>query len=127
MNIIPWLLAVGTARHYAWSIFPDELAGMASKGLGGAAILALLYTVWKLAPKSRALAALLLWWAWEESQVAICSALYILKPWEVAPGQAICSALVGLDMGAIGILAVAIMVLHTVKVTSNKDARNVQK
>ena len=39
------LLAVGTARQYAWLAFPDELRGMASKGLGSLAALFLLALV----------------------------------------------------------------------------------
>ncbi len=109
MNLICALLLVGVVRHYGYQIAPPELAGMVSKGLGGTAILALLAIVWLRSGRSRMLAAVLLWWAWEESQVAVCSALYVWRPWKVEPGQAICSALAGLNIDAIGIIAIALL------------------
>jgi hypothetical protein len=42
------LLLVAGLRHYGWVQFPDELRGVASKGLGGVEVLALLALVWWL-------------------------------------------------------------------------------
>jgi hypothetical protein len=103
------LLLVGSVRHYAWQIVPPHLAGMVSKGLGGAAILCLLALLWCRTSKSRLLAGVMMWWAWEETQVVVCSALYAWRPWTVEPGQAMCSALTGLNLDAIGVLAVALL------------------
>ena len=64
--------------------------------------------MWHLKP-SKPLAWLLVWWAWEELQVALCALAYMRNPWDVLPGQAICSALVGMDIGAAGILALAVV------------------
>lgn len=109
------LFVVGAIRHYGYKLGSDEMAGMVSKGLGGAAILCLLAIVWLLCSaklrggKAKFLIAVMLWWAWEELQVVLCSALYVMEPWPVEPGQGICSARIGLDLDAIGILVVAIL------------------
>lgn len=91
---------------------------MASKGLGAMAILVLLAVVWFKSDRSKALGLILLWWAWEETQVAMCSVAYMHKPWSVEPGQAICHALTGLDLGALGVLFVAVLAYRTAPVSS---------
>lgn len=113
-----WLLAVGALRHYGWAHVPDQLAGIASKGLGGFAILVLLLTVWLQSSRSRALGAVLLWWAYEETQVVVCSAMYSFSPWPVEPGQAICSARAGIELGAFGIMIVAGVCWYLVRLYS---------
>ena len=111
-----WLLLIGAARHYLWPHFPVAMQGMASKGLGAMAILVLLAVVWFKSDRSKSLTAILLWWAWEETQVAMCSVAYMHSPWTVEPGQAICHALTGLDLGAFGILCVAVLAYRTAPV-----------
>jgi hypothetical protein len=100
------LFLVAAARHYLWPHFPPELQGMASKGLGACEVLALLAVVWELKP-SKPMAILLIWWVWEELQTALCSFAYMRQPWEVPPGVGICSAALGFNFDAAGILAVA--------------------
>lgn len=123
-----WLLLVGAARHYLWPHFPVAMQGMASKGLGAMAILILLAVVWWQSDRSRLLTAILLWWAWEETQVAMCSIAYMHAPWPVEPGQAICHALTGLDVGAFGVLFVAILSYRSIGVrhytTNSKGKRS---
>jgi hypothetical protein len=104
MNPAVGLLLVGASRHYLWPHFPDELQGMASKGLGAAAILALLGIVYV---SHKHAWPVLLWWAWEECQVLLCSVAYMVEPWHVEVGDGICSARFGFDIGAAGILFVA--------------------
>ena len=111
-----WLLLIGAARHYLWPHFPPELQGMASKGLGAVAILVLLAVVWFKSDRSKAMGLILLWWAWEETQVAMCSVAYMLSPWAVEPGQGICHALTGLDLGALGVLFVAVLAYRSAPV-----------
>ena len=89
---------------------------MASKGLGAVAILVLLAVVWFKSDRSKALGLILLWWAWEETQVAMCSVAYMLSPWAVEPGQGICHALTGLDLGALGVLFVAVLAYRSAPV-----------
>ena len=100
------LLAVGAFRNYAWLAVPDDLRGMASKGLGSIATLVLLGIVLHAKP-SKAVFYVVLWYAFMELQTVICSVWYLFEPWVVPVGQPICSAKVGFDLGAIGILAAA--------------------
>lgn len=124
MNLLAAALLVGALRHYGYQFAPPELAGIVSKGLGGAAILALLAMVWLRSDRSKMLAAVLLWWAWEETQVVVCSALYAWRPWHVEPGQGICSALSGLNMDSIGVLALALLAANaTAKVHRYKGKK----
>ena len=110
------LLLVLAMRQHAWAWAPVELAGVASKGLGSMAALVMLLLVYELAPvKSRLLAAVAMVYAWAETQTVICSAWYMVEPWPVAPGQAMCSAKLGFDLGAVGLMAVAILAHRTVK------------
>lgn len=70
----------------------------------------LLSAAYRVATHKRApLAGVLLWWAWEELQVVLCSVWFIFSPWPVEPGQAMCSAKAGFDIGALGILIVAVL------------------
>ncbi len=104
------LLLLGAARHYGWELFPQELKGMASKGLGGITVLVLLWAFWWQCKESLLLP-LFAWWSFEELQVIVCSGWYMLDPWPVLDGQAICSAKAGVDLGAFGILAVSLLVV----------------
>ena len=84
---------------------------MASKGLGGAALLATGWLVyWALAQVSRRwLLPVMALWSWFHLQTAFCSFYYIAAPWPVAPNQPVCSALVGLDLGAAAAVATAFL------------------
>lgn len=131
-SLLAGIFLLAAARHYGSQFFPVGFRGMASKGFGAATILVMMWVLYYAAPRAtvqldiparwrrlRALFARFLpltitplfwvfaWWTFEEAQVLLCSFAYIWRPWEVAPGQAICSALVGLDLGAIGICLVA--------------------
>ena len=96
---------------------PADLAGVASKGLGSLAALVLLLLVYELAPiRTRLLSAVALVYAWAETQTVVCTAWWIFDaPWPVEPGQAMCSAKAGFDLGAVGLLAVAILAHRTVR------------
>lgn len=100
------LAALLMVRHYVWDKFPPELQGHAWKLCSALCILGLLALLWQ----SR-------WWpvfavfAFEETQVAMCSAWYMVEPWHVPEGMATCSAKAGLDMGAIGVMLVAFAML----------------
>ena len=96
-------------RHYVWDKFPAELQGEAWKLTSAVCILGLLAMVWQAK-----------WWpvfavfAFEELQVAICSAWMMADPWPVPDGVATCSAKAGFDMGAIGVMFVAFVIWRTV-------------
>lgn len=111
-------LAAGALRHYLWARFPDDLQGMASKGLGALAILFLLAVVLGSSKAPKALVLVIAWWAWEECQVVLCSIAYMIEPWNVPPGVGICSAKTGLDIGALGILVVGYLAYYLVRTDS---------
>ena len=98
---------------------------MASKGLGAALVLVLLSVVYWLTDARGWLLAVLAVAAWYQLQTLICAAAYMLGPWAVQPGQGICSARVGFDLGALGLLAVAYVAWRLIPVISyrakNKD------
>lgn len=101
------LLLMGATRHYGWAFFDGPERALVSKACGALAIIFLLVVVWRQAG-TRWMLPILLWWAWEETQVALCSLWFIVEPWHVEPGQPMCSARLGFDLGALGIVCVAV-------------------
>ena len=104
-----FVLALGVLRHYGWVPFDPELRGIASKALGGLALLGVVPFLYKAYP-SRLMALVLAWWSFEALQILLCSIAYAIRPWEVPIGQSICSVGIGLDLGAIGVM-LAILLL----------------
>lgn len=125
--LVAALLLVAVARHYAWPLFEPGSRGMASKGLGAAAILVLMWTLYSHRP-GKPLLVVLLWWTFEEAQVLLCSVAWLSAPWAVPVGQPICSALVGLDLGAIGAAAVALIAARYLSIlTGDNTTKKEQK
>ena len=106
----PALLVTMSLRHYAWRWVPAEHAGDASKALGAAAALVLL---WLLSGYRKPGDTLAFWalalYATHEASAALCASWYIVAPWPIAVGQAMCSAKIGFDLGALGLLLVSIL------------------
>lgn len=100
------VLAAVLVRHYGWGLVSPELAGVASKMLGAMASLVFL-TLIASAWRSRIVWAACAYGAWEYGQTALCSAAYMVKPWPIDPGQPMCSAWVGFDVGFFGLLIAA--------------------
>ena len=104
------LLITMTLRHYAWRWVPADHAGEASKALGAVAALSLL---WLLAGYRRPGDGLAFWalalYALHEASAALCATWFIFAPWPILQGQAMCSAKLGFDLGALGLLLVAIL------------------
>ena len=102
------LLAAMALRHYAWRWVPAEHAGLVSKALGSVAALALL---WLLSGYRRPADKLAFWalvlYAIHEASAALCATWFIFDPWPILQGQALCSAKIGFDLGALGLLLVA--------------------
>lgn len=115
------LLLIGAWRHYGWALFDGPTRALVSKASGAAAIVCLLLIVWGM-QRSRLLGAVLLWWAWEELQVVLCSLRFIRDPWPVEPGQAMCSARFGFDIGAAGVLMVAVLAFKLIQQNANKES-----
>ncbi len=122
------LLAVLVTRHYAWDIAPPELAGVASKMLGALESLALLAVI-AYAYRHTAVWFVCCYGAWEHAQTAICSWAYLLQPWPVQPGEPMCTAATGIEIGAFG-LAMAAALLYWLNLSNlpvsltGKDSEN---
>ena len=108
------LLAIFVTRHWGWDFFPDDLKGLASKGLGGLALLAMVWVVYSLSPSRPALG-VVLFASVMELQVAICSFAFMRWPWPLMPGQPMCSAKVEFDLGSVGIVAVVWILVHIIR------------
>lgn len=98
------MLAAGAARHYGWAFAPEGTEGVASKGLGGALAALLVAVIYTLRP-SVPVAWVSAWLAWENAQIALCSLWWLFERWPLQPGVPMCSAHVGADLGAAGIVA----------------------
>jgi len=104
------LLALGASLHYGWSLFQPEHQAQVWNAAGAVARVSLLgAAVWHI--RSTAVLLVALWWMCEELLVAGCSIAFILKPWHINPGEAQCSALFQIDLGQIGALIVAVLLL----------------
>lgn len=102
------LLLIGAVRHYGWALAPEGTRALMSKGLAAVAMLCLLALLLRH-ERSRAVLLVAAWWAWEELQVALCSFWFIFDPWPIQPEQPMCSARAGFDIGALGIMVVALL------------------
>lgn len=103
-----FLLLVYAARHYGWLIADPELMGVASKALGSMAALCLISIIWWNLP-SKSICAVLGWYAFEELQTVACSIMYLENPWPIKPGESMCSARIGFDIGAVGAFAISFL------------------
>lgn len=117
-----FILALGVLRHYGWVPFDPELRGIASKALGGLALLGVVPFIWKAYPSSL-MACVLAWWSFEALQVLLCSIAWGISPWPVPVGQSICSVGIGLNLGAIGIMIAAILLWRLSTVKSDDTAQ----
>lgn len=106
----PVLLVIMALRHYAWRWVPVEHAGMVSKALGSVAALVLLWLLSSyLRPADKLAAWALVLYALHEASAVLCATWFIVAPWPIATGQAMCSAKIGFDLGALGLLLVALL------------------
>ena len=104
------ILAGVVALHYGWNLAPPEHQAQVWNIAGALARLVMLTAlVWRWRGLVTMLAGA--WWAAEELMVIGCSALYIVRPWQVEPGQAQCSALIGYDLGTLGLCVITMLAL----------------
>lgn len=57
----------------------------------------------------------LILYAWHEASVALCASWFIFAPWPIALGQGMCSAKIGFELGALGLLLVAVLASRGVR------------
>ena len=109
------LLLMGLLRHYGWPYVDPSIAKFVWNISGSVVIVIFL---WAIAYQWAATRLIALWWTFEELQVIACSLGRILRFWEVKPGESQCSALLGFDLGSVGLFLVAlILVCQAVNLT----------
>ena len=126
MRLALVLLLIGATRHYGWALWPDTLRGSASKMLGALAALCLIGLVVYLA-QSRVILLPAAWYAFEETQTAICSAAYMVKPWAVPVGASICSARLDFDIAAVSVLLLAFLLWQPVRFAYSHNKTEARK
>ena len=102
------MFAIGVVRHFGWEVAPPGVRGVLSKGLGAVQAVALILLAVHLI-QHEAMRMVAAWWLVEESLTAACSFWWMASPWPVAPGQAMCSARAGFDLGSVSIVWVAVI------------------
>jgi hypothetical protein len=104
------LLVGGVVLHQGYALVPVDAQPLAWNALGALArlalVLALVYPV-----TSVPMAAVVAWLTAEELQVAVCNAAFAVRPWDIKPGQEMCSSLIGTDLGKYSAVAVATLLL----------------
>lgn len=96
------LVAAVLVVFYSWALVPPTVAGQWWNICGALARIGLLVALlwhsrgWVLLAGA--------WWVAEDVMVAGCSAAFMVRPWPVAPGEAQCSALLGYDLGSLGVV-----------------------
>lgn len=99
--------------HYAWAWFPAEQQARIWNACGALGRLVLLLAlVWHV--RSRLVIWCALWWACEELLTIGCSLAFLYAPWVIPEGEAQCSSLLQLDLGTIGQLVGAALLLKAV-------------
>jgi hypothetical protein len=101
------LLLLGLLRHYSWELVKPEYQAQVWNIVGSMVITIFLLALW-----SRETAPITIWWLAEESQTMVCGTWWILSPWEVKPGEAQCSSLLGFDLSTLGLLAVSLILAY---------------
>jgi len=99
------LLAGGAVLHMGYAVAPLDAQPMAWNALGALARLLLMLAV--VCPvSSPAVGAVVAWLAAEELQVIVCNTAFAFRPWVIAPGQEMCSSMIGQDISKYAAVAV---------------------
>lgn len=96
------VLLVGMVLSYAWHWAPEDMQGLAhniASALLAVALLVVIALTYQ-SPEVLAAAGLICLF---KAMVIGCSVWYWLDPWEIRPGQAMCSARLDAPLGAIGL------------------------
>jgi hypothetical protein len=91
--------------HLGYAVVPVEAQPLAWNALGALArlllVLALVYPI-----SDSAIGAVVAWLSAEELQVVVCNTAFAFRPWEIAPGQEMCSSMIGQDISKFAAVAV---------------------
>jgi hypothetical protein len=111
------LLLLGVLRHYGWAYTPDGTERF-WWNIGGSVVI--LFLAWSAFPAARLV---VLWLTFEELQVIACSLIRILRPQPIGAGQSQCSALLGFDLGTVGLMLVGMILAYPVISASYQKTR----
>lgn len=106
------MIVIGIIRGYGWQFASPQLIGWASKGIGGLAMLSMIWIAYAFVHPSRIAAIAASVWSFYEIQVALCSFLYMYDPWPLPQNVPVCSSRVDLDLGAVGLVLIAWAVFY---------------
>lgn len=118
-NLACLLLLLCAARHYGWLLADPQDIGVVSKALGACAAIALIAVIW-WGHRSLLITMVASWYAFEELQTVACSVMYLVNPWPIAPGESMCSARIGFDIGAVGAFAISFLAYKLVNGNGTK-------
>ncbi len=97
--------------HLGYAVVPTDAEPMAWNALGAIArlmlVLAAVYPI--TAPGMGAVVA---WIASEELQVVVCNAAFAIRPWEIKPGEEMCSSMIGQDISQYAAVAVIALLAY---------------
>lgn len=117
------LMLVGAwGTFYAYEFAPPALRAEVWN-LGGALGRLLLVVLVVLAYRSPPITAAALWWGFEDLQVIICGAWWIVDPWPVDVGQNQCEALTGVPLSLAGVSLGAVLAWVVHRATIEREAR----
>lgn len=68
--------------------------------------------LWALAYRWHATVLIAIWWTFEEAQVLICSGWLMANPQPPKVGEGECSAIMGWNVGTLGLLLVALILAY---------------
>ncbi len=115
------LLALFAARHFGYYAFDGQDRAQAWNISGAVTSLLLAAAAFRTVP-TKTVALIFAWIAFEEVQVIVCSAAWIIHPWTVQTGSDQCSSLVGLDIASLGMIAIVFLLWRLpVRVDSDGD------
>ena len=122
------LLLIVAGRQHLWPAVPPAAQPIVSKALGACLVLWLLSVVqrlaWRAGLGSQILAGMLMIAAWYQAQALVCSLAYLIEPWPVLPGQALCTGRIGFDLGAIGLVLIAVAASTLSRLTGGVNGDN---
>jgi hypothetical protein len=122
------LLLIVAGRHHLWPAAAAADQPIVSKALGACLVLWLLSVVqrlaWALGHGSKVLAGVLMIAAWYQAQALVCSLSYLVEPWPVLPGQGLCTGRIGFDLGAIGLVLIAVAASSLSRLTGEAHGDN---
>lgn len=96
------MLVTGLLLSYSWQWVPVQYSGEAFSIVTSLHVIVVLYIIGMTftSPEVLAVVALLIMF---KLTVITCNAWYIVDPWEVRPGEALCSARLNMPLGFIGL------------------------